>query len=136
MGCLAYELLVGGPPFEAQTRAETFRRIVETEPFIPQHLSDAAKSFLKQVQNFNPPLAAESMAQMYAATADNWPIDTNAIHNCNAHLCEDTALLTFMLFIWCTSRTSPFPATMLYDSPSSLYKQADCIGWRVPVHRH
>ena len=49
VGILAYELLVGGPPFESATKEETFRRILEEKPFIPSHLSAAAQNFIQQV---------------------------------------------------------------------------------------
>ena len=50
VGILAYELLVGGPPFESPTKIETFRRILEEQPFIPSHLSAACQNFLQQVR--------------------------------------------------------------------------------------
>ena len=50
-GVLAYELLVGGPPFETPTREETLQCIVEDDPFIPSHLSEEARIFLRQVKS-------------------------------------------------------------------------------------
>ena len=47
-GVLAYELLLGGPPFEADSQEETFQRILEDVPFLPSHLSPAARLFLTQ----------------------------------------------------------------------------------------
>ncbi|KAK9803835.1 hypothetical protein WJX73_005654 [Symbiochloris irregularis] len=48
VGILTYELLVGGPPFESQTKEETWRKIVEEKPFIPAHLSPEAQNFIQQ----------------------------------------------------------------------------------------
>ncbi|KFM23426.1 Serine/threonine-protein kinase ark1 [Auxenochlorella protothecoides] len=46
VGVLAYELLIGGPPFEAPSKEATYTRIQKAEPFLPRHLSHAAKAFL------------------------------------------------------------------------------------------
>lgn len=48
---LAYELLLGGPPFEADTKAKTYRRILTEDPFLPSVWSDDAHDFLKQVRH-------------------------------------------------------------------------------------
>lgn len=45
-GVLAYELLVGGPPFEADTKEATYTRILKMEPSLPPHLSPEAKDFI------------------------------------------------------------------------------------------
>lgn len=45
-GVLAYELLVGGPPFEADTKGATYTRILKTEPIYPAHLSAEARGFI------------------------------------------------------------------------------------------
>lgn len=45
-GILAYELLVGGPPFEADTKEATYTRILKTEPVYPAHLSAEARGFI------------------------------------------------------------------------------------------
>ena len=47
-GVLAYEMLVGGPPFEADTKAATYKAILEERPRLPQHLSAAAHDFVHQ----------------------------------------------------------------------------------------
>lgn len=47
-GVLAYELMLGGPPFEADSQQETLSRICTAEPFLPSHWSPEAKSFLQQ----------------------------------------------------------------------------------------
>lgn len=46
IGVLAYELLIGGPPFEADTKEATYTRILKTQPFIPGHLSTSAQDFI------------------------------------------------------------------------------------------
>ena len=46
---LAYELLVGAPPFEADSKAATYAAILEKQPWLPQHLSAAARDFVTLV---------------------------------------------------------------------------------------
>jgi serine/threonine protein kinase len=46
-GVLAYELLVGGAPFEAQTKEETYARILNIQPFYPDCFSREAIHFMK-----------------------------------------------------------------------------------------
>ncbi len=48
-GILAYELMLGGPPFEADTKAETYSRITSEAPFLPSMWSQDAADFLTQV---------------------------------------------------------------------------------------
>ncbi|PRW57075.1 aurora other [Chlorella sorokiniana] len=45
-GILAYELLVGRPPFERETREETYAWITKREPALPSWMSDGAKQFI------------------------------------------------------------------------------------------
>lgn len=49
VGILAYELLLGGPPFEAETKQETLRRILTDQPFLPRHWSRSCRDFLTEV---------------------------------------------------------------------------------------
>jgi hypothetical protein len=53
-GVLAYELLVGGPPFEADSKEATYARIVRAEPMLPPHLSEAARDFITSALRKNP----------------------------------------------------------------------------------
>ncbi len=46
-GILAYELLVGKPPFEHESRQETFFNIVHKEPQFPDFVSAEARDFIK-----------------------------------------------------------------------------------------
>ena len=48
-GVLAYELLVGGSPFEADTKEETYDKILACRVWLPPHLSADAQDFVKQV---------------------------------------------------------------------------------------
>ncbi len=48
-GILCYELLVGGSPFEADTKEETYDKIVQCELWFPTHLSANAQDFIRQV---------------------------------------------------------------------------------------
>ena len=49
-GVLAYELLVGGPPFEADTKAATYQAILGVEPWVSPHLSPHARDFVLQAR--------------------------------------------------------------------------------------
>lgn len=55
-GILAYELLVGGPPFEADTKEGTYTRILKTEPLIPGHISRSAQDFIRSALQKDPAL--------------------------------------------------------------------------------
>lgn len=43
---LAYELIVGRPPFEKETRAATYECIMYRKPPYPSWLSESARSFI------------------------------------------------------------------------------------------
>ncbi|PSC71935.1 aurora other [Micractinium conductrix] len=53
-GVLAYELLVGAPPFEAESKDGTYTRILKLEPFLPTNLSDEARDFIRQALQKDP----------------------------------------------------------------------------------
>ncbi|KAH7617445.1 putative Aurora kinase C [Nannochloris sp. 'desiccata'] len=55
-GILAYELLVGGPPFEADTKDATYTRILKTEAVIPAHISKPAQDFIRSALQKDPTL--------------------------------------------------------------------------------
>lgn len=48
-GILAYELLVGGSPFEADTKEETYDKIMGCQLWLPSHLSQHAQDFIRKV---------------------------------------------------------------------------------------
>ncbi|KAL3155775.1 hypothetical protein ABBQ32_012791 [Trebouxia sp. C0010 RCD-2024] len=48
IGILTYELLIGGPAFEADTKEGTFQLIEKGEPFYPRHLSEDSKDFMRK----------------------------------------------------------------------------------------
>ncbi|DBB03503.1 TPA: hypothetical protein ACH3X3_010855 [Trebouxia sp. C0006] len=48
VGILTYELLIGGPAFEADTKEGTFKLIESGEPFHPRHLSESSKDFMRK----------------------------------------------------------------------------------------
>ncbi|KDD76635.1 protein kinase [Helicosporidium sp. ATCC 50920] len=54
LGILAYEVLVGGPPFEAASRESTYTRILKAEIFMPEHLSIGARDFILQTLRRDP----------------------------------------------------------------------------------
>ena len=45
-GVLAYELLVGRPPFERESREETYAFIAKREPALPEWMSEGARGFI------------------------------------------------------------------------------------------
>lgn len=51
LGVLFYEMLVGVPPYFANTREEIFSNIARAPLKIPSQLSKEAKLLLKQVRN-------------------------------------------------------------------------------------
>jgi aurora kinase, other len=46
VGILCYELLVGYPPFEQESRAATYEHIMYKEPKFPVGMSEEAKRFV------------------------------------------------------------------------------------------
>ncbi|KAJ6218104.1 hypothetical protein RDWZM_009261 [Blomia tropicalis] len=49
LGILAYEFLVGKPPFETKSTPETYRRIVMLDYQFPNHISTGAKNFIQRL---------------------------------------------------------------------------------------
>lgn len=54
MGVLMYEFLCGQPPFEAQTRNETYRRISRVDLLFPSYVSDDARDLMSKLLNKDP----------------------------------------------------------------------------------
>lgn len=54
MGCIMYALLVGRPPFETSTLAETYQRILRGAYTLPVGLSDAARNLLVSLLQSEP----------------------------------------------------------------------------------
>ena len=50
LGVLFYEMLIGMPPYYANTQQEIFNNIENAPLKIPSHLSKSAKSLIKQVR--------------------------------------------------------------------------------------
>ena len=46
MGVLAFELIVGRPPFERESRSSTYEAIMYRRPHFPLWISDAAREFI------------------------------------------------------------------------------------------
>lgn len=46
MGVLTFELIVGRPPFEKETRAATYEAIMYRNPAFPAWISDCARGFI------------------------------------------------------------------------------------------
>jgi serine/threonine protein kinase len=51
LGVLAYEFLVGVPPFEEAGQTATYRRIAKVDLRIPHHVSDQAKDLITRVSS-------------------------------------------------------------------------------------
>ena len=49
LGVLACELLTGASPFEGDTKEETYGKILDSEVWLPSHLSPEAHDFVCQV---------------------------------------------------------------------------------------
>ena len=54
LGVLAYEFLVGTPPFEAEGHSETYRRIVKVDLRFPPHVSPEARDFITRLLKKDP----------------------------------------------------------------------------------
>ncbi len=52
VGILAYELMLGGPPFESDTKEETYDKILHDDPYYPSLWTGEAKDFLNQASPF------------------------------------------------------------------------------------
>ena len=50
LGVLAYEFLVGKPPFEAEGHTETYRRISKVDLKFPSYMSDGSKDLISKVR--------------------------------------------------------------------------------------
>ena len=49
LGVLAYEFLVGVPPFEAEGHSETYKRICKVDLRFPDHVSADARDLIAQL---------------------------------------------------------------------------------------
>lgn len=54
LGVLTYELLVGSPPFEEDTKEMTYRRILRCDLRFPPHISPAARDLITRLLQFDP----------------------------------------------------------------------------------
>jgi len=54
LGVLAYEFLVGRPPFEAQGQSETYRKILEVDVRFPRTTSKEAQHFIRALLQMDP----------------------------------------------------------------------------------
>lgn len=52
IGVLCYELLVGKPPFESQSSAETYKKIVAVSFRFPEYVTDGARDLILRVSFF------------------------------------------------------------------------------------
>jgi serine/threonine protein kinase len=87
LGCLMYQLLTGGLPFEASTILGTLQSIQNVSPIpplqiksdVPQHLSDLTMCLLEK-QPANRPESANQLVQMLSSPRESWPIVVNQYH--------------------------------------------------------
>ncbi|KAI1892415.1 hypothetical protein AGOR_G00133120 [Albula goreensis] len=54
LGVLAYEFLVGKPPFETKTHEETYRKISKVDFSYPAHMSAGSRDLISQLLKHNP----------------------------------------------------------------------------------
>ena len=52
LGVLAFEFLVGKPPFEAESHSDTYRRITKVDLHFPPHVSEGARDLIAKVSTF------------------------------------------------------------------------------------
>lgn len=67
LGILAFEFLVGNPPFETQNATETYKRIVTLSYRIPDFVSELAQNFIKRL------IVKEPMKRMSLLEARHHP---------------------------------------------------------------
>jgi aurora kinase, other len=73
LGVLAYEFLVGNPPFEAQSHTDTYKRIAKVDLKFPSHVSASARDLISKV----------------CATCVNFFIKLMSISHCFTAACEE-----------------------------------------------
>ncbi|KAL3860234.1 hypothetical protein ACJMK2_010388 [Sinanodonta woodiana] len=54
LGVLCYEFLVGKPPFENESQAETYRKIAKVEFTFPSYISEKARDIISQLLRHDP----------------------------------------------------------------------------------
>ncbi|OMH85641.1 3-phosphoinositide-dependent protein kinase 1 [Zancudomyces culisetae] len=54
LGCIAYQLLAGRPPFKATNEYQTFQKILKNEYEFPPHFSVHAKDFIRRILVLDP----------------------------------------------------------------------------------
>ncbi|PVU99567.1 hypothetical protein BB559_000603 [Furculomyces boomerangus] len=56
LGCIAYQLLAGRPPFKGTNEYQTFQKILKAEYEFPPHFSPAAKDLIEKILVLDPKL--------------------------------------------------------------------------------
>lgn len=64
LGVLAYELIVGHPPFERETRTDTYEQIMYRRPHYPAMLAEAPRSFI-----------SAALTKVGSSSDSKWPGD-------------------------------------------------------------
>ena len=95
IGVLGYELIVGQPPFERDTRLETYEQIMYHKPHYPAWLSDLSRSFIS---------AALTKVGMYA------PVLTAHLRVTHALLTQSTCTAGFEHPIYCLQSARKRPS--------------------------
>ena len=70
MGILAFELIVGHPPFEKESRAATYEHIMYRKPTFPAWMTDEARDFITTALTKVGPDHAQRACGRCAAQAD------------------------------------------------------------------
>lgn len=76
LGVLTYELLVGSPPFEEDTKEMTYKRILRCDLRFPSYLSNSARSLIAGLLQFEPeqrlPLSSVKTHPWILSNKDSW----------------------------------------------------------------
>ena len=54
LGILCYEFLTGGPPFEAPSHSETYKRILKVDLHFPEYVSPIARNLIQRFLKYEP----------------------------------------------------------------------------------
>ena len=99
MGILGYELLVGHPPFERESRSETYEQIMYRRPQYPEWISDQSRSFISAaLTKVYCPVANLPHPTFYVVSLK--PMQTSTCHAPAHQFLSASAELSFFLSLW------------------------------------
>ena len=86
LGIMCYEMIVGVPPFEADSNKQTQRKIVETAISFPQHVTNEARNLICKILRKKP----SKRISLDEIDAHPW-----VVKNANSHLPDRSAKAAF-----------------------------------------